>query len=411
MRKLFVTSALLFGFASAAFSQTTAKPAPANSPACNQPLADEIAMIDMPGNSFEPIPSADGCWIFVSITRAPEGKQAGVEVLHRAGGKISLERLAPVGAGVTGMVLTHDGKTLIGSQDDGVVFLDTARLISGQGDPVLGKFDDGPGAGTTYVNVTKDDRFLFVSDERTATITVINLEKARASGYSANAIAGKIPVGQLPIALTFSPDERYLYTTSEAAAEGWGWPVACTAENSGSDVLKNPEGAVVVVDVTRAKTDPTNSVIAKIPAGCSAVRLVISPKGDRAYVTARNSNALLAFDTAKFISDAAHARIGTVPVGVAPVGVAVVNHGTQVVVTNSNRFGGRGANDKQYLTVIDAAKVTSGAGAVLGTIPAGGFPRELRVTSDGRTLLLTNFASSSLEIIDLARLKLQTPGK
>jgi DNA-binding beta-propeller fold protein YncE len=276
---------------------------------------------------------------------------------------------------------------------------------------VLGKFDDGQGAGTTYVNVTKDDRFVFVSDERTATITVISLEKARGSGYSASAIVGKIPVGNLPIALTFSPDERYLYTTSEAAAESWGWPIACTAENSGSDVLKNPEGAVVVVDVARAKTDPANSVAAKIPAGCSAVRLVISPNGDRAYVTARNSNVLIAFDTAKLISDPAHARIGAVAVGMAPVGVAVINHGTQVVVTNSNRFGGRGANDKQYLTVIDAAKVSSGAAAVIGTIPAGGFPRELRLTSDGRTLLLTNFASSSLEIIDLARLTLQVPDK
>jgi DNA-binding beta-propeller fold protein YncE len=411
MRTFFATAAVLFVIASPALSQTTAKRAPANSGGCNQPLADPIAMIDMPGNPFEPIPSADGCWIFVSVTRAPEGSQAGIEVLHRAGGKISLERLAPVGAGVTGMVLTHDGKTLIGSQGDGVVFLDTARLISGQGDPVLGKFDDGPGAGTTYVNVTKDDRFVFVSNERTASITVINLEKARASGYSASAIVGKIPVGNLPIALTFSPDERYLYTTSEAAAESWGWPIACTVENSGSDVLKNPEGAVVVVDVAPAKSDPANSVVAKIPAGCSAVRLVISSKGDRAYVTARNSNALLVFDTAKFVSDAAHARIGTVPVGIAPVGVAVVNHGTQVVVTNSNRFGGRGATDKQYLTVIDAAKIGSGAGAVVGTIPAGAFPRELRLTLDGRTLLLTNFTSSSVEIIDLARIKLQAPEK
>jgi hypothetical protein len=61
--------------------------------------------------------------------------------------------------------------------------------------------------------------------------------------------------------------------------------------------------------------------------------------------------------------------------------------------------------------VIDAAKVSSGAGAVVGTIPAGAFPRELRLTSDLRTLLLTNFTSSSLEIIDLARLSLEPPGK
>jgi DNA-binding beta-propeller fold protein YncE len=411
MRTILATAVVLLAFIHPTYSQSRVNPAPANSRACNQPLPDPITMIDMPGNPFEPIPSADGCWIFVSITRAPQGSQAGIEVLHRSGGKISLERLAPIGPGATGMVLTHDGKTLIASQGDSVTFLDTARLISGQGDPVLGKFDDSQGASVIYVNVTKDDRFLFVSDEHIATITVINLEKARGSGFSASAIVGKIPVGEAPIALTFSPDERYLYTTSEAAAESWGWPVACKEENSGSDVLKYPEGAITVVDVARAKSDPANSVVAKIPAGCSAVRLAISPRGDRAYVTARNSNALIAFDTAKLISDPAHARIAVVPVGFAPVGVAVVNQGTQIVVTNSNRFGGRGANDKQSLTVIDAAKVSSGAGAVVGTIPAGAFPRELRLTSDLRTLLLTNFTSSSLEIIDLARLSLEPPGK
>ena len=34
------------------------------------------------------------------------------------------------------------------------------------------------------------------------------------------------------------------------------------------------------------------------------------------------------------------------------------------------------------------------------------FPRELRVTADGKTLLITNFASKSLQLVDLARLPL-----
>ena len=40
---------------------------------------------------------------------------------------------------------------------------------------------------------------------------------------------------------------------------------------------------------------------------------------------------------------------------------------------------------------------------VIGTLPAGAFPRELRGTADGRTLFVTNFASQTLEMIDLAR--------
>lgn len=159
----------------------------------------------------------------------------------------------------------------------------------------------------------------------------------------------------------------------------------------------------MVVDVAGARTDPAHSVIAKTPAGCSAVRLVISPKGDRAYVTARNSDALLVFDTDKLVRDPEHALIGKVPVGRSPVGVAVVDGGGRVVVANSNRFAA-GAGEKQTLTVIDAGRIGAGAEAVLGVVPAGGFPRELRETADGRTLLVTNFTSDTVELVDLARI-------
>jgi DNA-binding beta-propeller fold protein YncE len=83
--------------------------------------------------------------------------------------------------------------------------------------------------------------------------------------------------------------------------------------------------------------------------------------------------------------------------------VAVVHGGRTVIVTNSNRFAGS-ADDKQTLTVIDASRVEQGAAAIIGSIPAGAFPREMRVTSDGRTLILTNFGSRTIQMIDLARI-------
>ena len=55
---------------------------------------------------------------------------------------------------------------------------------------------------------------------------------------------------------------------------------------------------------------------------------------------------------------------------------------------------------------IDAHIIASGEAAVLGTVPAGVFPRELRVTEDQKTLLLTNFGSKNLAMIDIARLPL-----
>jgi hypothetical protein len=85
------------------------------------------------------------------------------------------------------------------------------------------------------------------------------------------------------------------------------------------------------------------------------------------------------------------------------VGIAIVDSGARVVVTNSNRFAGDGG-DRQPLTVVDAAKLREGGKkSVLGEIQAGGFPREERVSADGRTLFVTNFTSMTLEMIDLVR--------
>lgn len=160
---------------------------------------------------------------------------------------------------------------------------------------------------------------------------------------------------------------------------------------------------MIVVDVGKARADPAHSVAARVPAGCSPVRMAISPDGARIYVTARNSDALLEFDSARLVSDPAHARIGSAPVGSAPVPVAVVDGGKKIVVGNSNRFA-RSPTDPQTLTVLDAAKIAQGAAAVLGTIPAGAFPREMALSPDGRTLFLTNFGSNTLQVMDVARL-------
>ena len=103
----------------------------------------------------------------------------------------------------------------------------------------------------------------------------------------------------------------------------------------------------------------------------------------------------------KLLADPDRALIGRVPVGGAPVGVAVLDGGSRVAVTNSNRFGDGKAT--QSLTIIDAQKIQSGEAAVIGTVPAGLFPRELTVSKDQRTLLLTNFGSKTLAVIDVVR--------
>lgn len=299
------------------------------------------------------------------------------------------------------MTLTHDGKLLVIAAIDAVLFVDVELATGRKANPVVGSFSDGPDAESIYANVTADDKLLFISEERARSITVIDLPKARRNGYKPGAIIGKIPVGNAPIALTFSPDGKTLYTSSQGALLEWDWPKACKPEGQPAQdaQITRPEGAVIVIDVARAAADPAHAVTARVPAGCSPVRMAISPTGDRIYVTARNSNAVLAFDTAKLLSDADHARLGMATVGSAPVPIAVVDNGRKVVAGNSNRFDGQSA--AQSLVVLDASKIGSTADPTIGTIPAGVFPRELHVSADRRTLFLTNFGSHTLQVMNV----------
>jgi DNA-binding beta-propeller fold protein YncE len=163
-----------------------------------------------------------------------------------------------------------------------------------------------------------------------------------------------------------------------------------------------PEGAVMVINAEQAGRDPEHSIVARIPSGCNPVRLAISPAGDRIYVTARGSNSVLCFDAEKLDNDPKHALIATVPAGTSPVPVAVVDEGKKLVVGSSNRFGN--SEEGQSLVVLDAGGLSKGTAAVLGTIPAGTFPREMAVSADGRSLFLTNFGSNSLQVIDVDHL-------
>jgi DNA-binding beta-propeller fold protein YncE len=406
-----VGTALLIGVGTATAAQSKGQPV-----GCNAPLASPSVTIALPLSPFAVKPSADGCWVFVSLNGVVNG---GIAVLKRQSGRIEMVRVvrAAPGCVVTkeycpspaGIALTHDGKLLVAAATTSVMILDVGRMTAGAENPILGAFRSPQETfnGSVYVDVTADDRLLFVSQEGASFITVIDLERARANRFKADAIIGNIPVGVAPIALTFSRDGKSLYTTSELASPSWNWPKACKPERAQQTgaVPANPEGAVVVVDVALARTDPANAVVSRIPAGCSAVRMAMSPDGRRVYVTARNSNTVEVFDTAKLVSDPGHSRLGVSPVGEAPVPVVVIDGGKKVVIGNSNRFAG--GNGPQTLSLLDAAKMEQGLDSALGTIPSGAFPRELSVSVDGHTLFLTNAASNSLQVMDIDRLPVE----
>ena len=380
---------------------------------CNIRSDSAIVKIQVPGHPFEAIATEDGCWIFVSLIGGSAVKSSpsikpGIAVLQRSEDEIRLVRALaldpPIAAGIA---ITHDGKLLVVADGPVVTFIDTEQLISAGANPILGSIRDGEDAGSVYLTTTADDALLFVSDEGSRQVTVIDLSKARRTGFQQDSIIGRIPVGVAPVGLALSKDQKHLFITSEVWPQASGWPSLCPPEGSDKARPPHPEGAVSVVEVERARIQPSQSVIGVIAAACSPVRAVLSPDGSRLYVSARNSNSLLIFDSARLIGDITHAQPLTVPVGTAPVGVEVIDSGREVVVANTSRFGGGGGSS---LSVVDASKVDQGAFAVEGTVPTGRFPRELHATTDGKALLLTDYDSDQIEVISVDSLRLKLEG-
>jgi len=54
--------------------------------------------------------------------------------------------------------------------------------------------------------------------------------------------------------------------------------------------------------------------------------------------------------------------------------------------------------------IVDARAALAGRPTLLGTIPAGTFPREMSLEPGGRTLLVGTFASGQLEAVDVAQI-------
>jgi DNA-binding beta-propeller fold protein YncE len=364
--------------------------------ACSAPEARyEIAV---PGHPFSAQQSADGKALFVSIVSGDPRRPNGVAVLRCDGRHYRYSHTVLVEPQPTGMAMTHDGTMLIVADDQFIAFIDTAAALLGK-PALLGSMQDiedptgDNDAGSVYANVAPDDRYAFISEEQNSTITVIDLVKARASHFARSSIVGEIPVGIAPVALTFSKDGKYLFSTSEIASDQDHLPNDCKVGGPNG----SPRGVIYTIDVAKAEADPSHSVATKTLAGCSPVRMAITPDGSSVWVTNRSSNDVRDFSTAKLIAGAPDALAQTVAVGANPVPVAVTSDGHHVLVGNSNRFGANG-DAPQSISVISTEQ-----GKVIGTIAVGIFPREFQ-NGSGSTVFLANYGSNTVTVFDTSRL-------
>ncbi|WP_126554516.1 YncE family protein [Dictyobacter kobayashii] len=380
--------------ASPSVTAQTAAPTPTctGQPAVSAPLiarAGLQTMFALPGSPFASIATNNGRWIFVSL-QSSVAQDNGIAVLLQEGPSLKLAQIIPLPGTPAGLALTSDEQQLIVADGKGVAVLDAARVEAGTSGALLHLISDGNNPGTVEVALSRDDHYVFATDETGQTLSIIDFQQVQTRGVSSHASIGRVPLDLAPVGLALSPDNHFLYVTTEFS----------TQNLSESRTASQFPGTLTVVDVARAEHDPSHAVVGRVLAGCSPVRVALSASGDVAWVTARGSNALLAFNTSLLRSDPAHAFIASLAVGPAPVGLALIRQDTELIVADSNRFAGN--RSPQTLTLINVKQALAGHPALLGTIAVGSFPRELAL--DGQTLLLTNYTSATLSLIDLSKL-------
>lgn len=329
--------------------------------------------------------SANGRWAFASLNT---GMGGALEVLRlegdtaRAVRTVQLPRIQEA----WGMAMTHDGRFLLIAGGDGTAVLSVSALELASRSSVVGTLSDSA-FGAIEVALSPDDRYAFVSDEQAGAVSVFDLARALHGGFTPGVISPPgVAVGILHLAPTtvgvaLSPDGRLLYVTTEGPY--------------------GRAGRLWVIDTARAERgDVTHAVLASVPAGCAPVRVAVSPEGTEVWVTARESNALLAFNARSLLAHPASALRAVIAVGSEPEGVALVDGGRIALVANSNRgiVPGTGSDRPQSIAVVNTGAALAHRPALIGEIPAGLFPRDVHVDPSTGQVLVGNFTSDTVEV-------------
>ncbi|MGH3204000.1 MAG: YncE family protein [Streptosporangiaceae bacterium] len=353
--------------------------------------AGQPALVSVPGDPTGVAASPDGRWAFAALSQNGNGGEPRLAVLairRAAGGqRLALARLItlpPPLIAAWGMSVSADGRLLLVVGGSGTAVLSLPKVESGAADPVLGVLTDaGSGSGAFEAALSADNHYAFVTDEDTGDLYVFNLALALQRGFGAPGVAvGAVPLATGAVGIAISPDGTLIYVTTFGQY--------------------GPYGRLWVINAARAeRTAGPSAVVASTVAGCQPVRVALSDDGRVAWVTALQSNAVLAFDTATLQRHPSAALRAVVRVGSEPVGLVVVNGGRTVLVADSDRGLVAGPSGRADVSVISTGAALAGRPALIGVLPSGLFPRELSYDTAGGSVLMSNFLSATVQMFSV----------
>jgi DNA-binding beta-propeller fold protein YncE len=336
-----------------------------------------VASTEIDGNPFAVQEDIDGKFTFATFGN-------GFAVLSNTGGTLAptLVHKYFIQNANKGLWLTPDGRYLLAAGGPGAVVINVSEAENDAADPVVGTLSAPQGNGAIGVMTSPDGKYAFVTLQNTTTMAVFNLSEALSAGFGPSDFVGFVPTGVQPDGLGASPDGKWLYVTSVQRAAG----------------PSPAEGTISVVSMHGAEVSPATSVVSVVDAGCGPARVLT--QGGTVWVSARDSNVLLAFSADLLRTHPGRALEADVQVGANPIGMQFIDGGQRIAVADTNLNSKTKASGD--IAVVDVASALARKPALLGDVPVNGQPRQVAVA--GGTLLMANMVSGLIQAVAIAGL-------
>ncbi|MGD2086875.1 MAG: YncE family protein [Candidatus Aminicenantes bacterium] len=148
-------------------------------------------------------------------------------------------------------------------------------------------------------------------------------------------------------------DPKPVVISTVDASPGGTLALAVNPDGTRLYVGGNYSEYLLVVDTAKAKSDPANAVLTKVPLGGNPIDLVVKPDGSRVYVAipkSRDAGSIVVIDTTKAETNPDQAVVSTVPLDIITFNLAIQPDGARVYASNGYRYD---LDLKGYLAAID----------------------------------------------------------